>query len=167
MACGIVNINVKIEKIMKKNKAVRIKKSAEAGVIDYAQVLSSIEGVSQLKIVEPLEAEKWGEYKFIYSETDVYFSIIEAKTFNTFRLANFFDFSSHMDKLKDDLDSLIYNFNIRSVGYKCYRGSKKSSIVIFCSEFLFMDNVITEANIQANLALITAFPESFLKVDEK
>lgn len=152
---------------MKKNKRDYVNKNVKPGVMNYAQVLESVEGVSQLVTVEPLENGKWGEFKFIYDDTDVYFSIVEAKTFNTFRLANFFDFHAHVSKLKDDLDKLIHNFNSRSVGFKCYRVKDKSNVVVFCSEFLFMDNVITKNNVKANLALLTVFPTSFLKVDEK
>lgn len=152
---------------MEKNKNDYVNKSVIPGGINYTQVLDSIEGVSQLITVDPLKSERWGEYKFIYNETDVYFSIIETKSFNTFRLANYFDFHSYVNKLKGDLDELINEFNIKSVGYKCYRGKSKSNIVVFCSEFLFMDNVITKDNVKANLALITEFPKNFLKVDEK
>lgn len=152
---------------MKKSKKDYVNKSVKPGVINYTQVLESVEGVSQLITVDPLEPGKWGEYKFIYNETDIYFSIVETKSFNTFRLANFFDFHSYANKLKGDLDELINEFNIKSVGYKCYRGKNKSYIVVFCSEFLFMDNVITKDNVKANLALITEFPKNFLKVDEK
>lgn len=152
---------------MKKNKINFAKKSAKSGAINYAQVLASVEGISQLITIDPIEDGKWGEYKFRYNDTDVHFSIIEAKAFNGFRMANFFDFHEHINKLKDDLDKLIHAFNIRSVGFKCYRVKDKSNIVVFSSEFLFMDNVITKDNLIANLALLTVFPTSFLKVDEK
>ncbi|EOC1289691.1 hypothetical protein [Cronobacter malonaticus] len=152
---------------MKKNKANYVNKSVKPGALDYPALFKSIEGVSHVNTVDALKPGEWGEYKFSYNDADFYFSIIESRSFNTFRLANFFDFSEHLDKLKGDLNSLVYNFNTKSVGFKCYRVSDRLNVAVFCSEFLFMDNVITKDNIKANLALLSAFPESFLKVDEK
>ncbi|EKS7192776.1 hypothetical protein [Enterobacter ludwigii] len=151
---------------MKKNKVNNSKLPSKIEVLDYSKILGAIQGVSDLSTIEVARDDNRGEYKFRFNETEVYFSIIVSRTFTTFRLANFFDFKEHVENLKDDLDELIYNFNIRSIGYKCFKKKKEPSVVAFCSEFLFNDNVITSRNIRSNLALITAFPKNFLKVDE-
>lgn len=161
-----MDILLTIEEKMKKKEINDSRLSEQKKIPNYSEIFESISGVSDLITIEPARSDNKGEYKFRFKETDVYFSIVISRTFTTFRLANYFDFKEHIENLKDDLDEMINNFNNRSIGYKCYKKRNESHVVAFCSEFLFNDNVITKNNIRSNLALITAFPQNFLKVEE-